>query len=303
MQICDCSLGYGNTGLPTCIELFKVTKRIILVPTYQSDGVTRNKIASGDTLNASYFSVLVNQSDESKRWYPLPVLDNVEQERADPLTFETSDGKSIPIEEGVRTFTCQILEAPAEYKKKLDQWGCQSVSYYAIDKQGNLMGSSDGTDLYPIEIDEKTFFSRFVYATDGTLQSLQLSFTVSDIENDGDLKMISKSETGTNLLKLDGILDVNASSASESTTGFVLTQTLDYGTYPTPLPVTGWAKDDYTLYNETAAASIVITSVTESTTLSGVYTFVYPAVTPGDILTLTASKSGFDFPSTTITTP
>ena len=48
---------------------------------------------------------------------------------------------------------------------------------------------------------------------------------------------------------------------------------------------------DFDLYNDTATASVVITSVTESP--DGTYTFVIPAQTSADSMTLNLQKDGF----------
>ena len=98
-----------------------------------------------------------------------------------------------------------------------------------------------------------------------------------------------------------GILDVNAVYSSISTTGFVMATTSDYGDVKTPLVVKGLLLADFSLYNNTAAASVVITSVTESP--DGTYTFVIPAQTSADVMTLTISADGFELQDTTITIP
>jgi hypothetical protein len=96
-------------------------------------------------------------------------------------------------------------------------------------------------------------------------------------------------------LDFSGLLDINGTVVgTPTTTGFVMKITTDYGSALNPEPVTGLVLADFDLYNDTGAASVTPTSVTESP--SGTYTFVIPSQTSGDDMTLTLASgvTGYD---------
>jgi hypothetical protein len=98
-----------------------------------------------------------------------------------------------------------------------------------------------------------------------------------------------------------GLLDVNVDITTIGVTNFTSTQTLDYGSLISPIQVEGWVIGDYTLL-DTGGSPITITTVVETPANSGVYIFTYPTQ-PSGLVTLSASKTGFDFPTTEITIP
>lgn len=303
MRTCDCNSSYANTGVGTCKNLMAAARKFIFVPTYDSTGA-RNKIAAGDTLTASYFTALVNQTDKTKRWYPTSLLENVEDVRAEAMFETMASGEKIFIQDGPRTVKTFIKKESNILIDKLLAFQCKDFSVYIIDKNRNLIGSYDGTDLYPIQVENETMYAMLVKATDTTAQKIALSFEFSAEEKDEDLRIVTETEAGTNLLNLSGLLDVNAAITGTSTTGFVATLTLDYGTFKSPISVVGWVKADFTLYNDTDGAPVSLTSATVTENPDGTYTFAsLPAQTQYDVLTLSATKTGYEFPDTTVTIP
>ena len=301
MRTCNCNLSFANTGSVGCKLLMAVARKLILVPTYDSTGAM-NKIAAGDTLDASYFSGKINETDPTKRWYPTGLIDNIEDVRAEPIMETLASQKKLFVQDGIRSFKGIIVEESNILIDKYLAFQCKDFSAFIVDKERNLIGSFDGTDFYPVQIDKDTFYAMLVKTTDTTVQKIQVQFEFSRTERDEDLRMIAESEMGgVNVLNLSGLLDVNAAISGASTTGFVAVLTTDYGTFKTPINVVGWVKADFTLYNETTHAPITITSVTEAP--DGTYTFVIPAQSSYDVLTLSATKTGYEFPDTTVTIP
>jgi hypothetical protein len=119
--------------------------------------------------------------------------------------------------------------------------------------------------------------------------------------NDGDLNFIKATDTNTNVLLLNGLLDVEIAISNEAVDGFTATLGYIYATVGDTTPVEGLLVGDFELYNETSEAAIVITSVTESS--EGVYDFVIPTQTAADVLTLTVVKDGLERNTATITIP
>jgi len=299
MRLCDCGQDPGNLGLSNCKDLFKSIKKIVLIPTYDSDG-NRNKIAAADVLDASYFTDLINEEDTTKRWYISPDLENVVTERGDNKTEEMTGGKIIYLEEGTRTFVAVITGAPAELKKKLDLWSCNEMSYYIIDKEGSIIGSYDGVDLYPIQVENDTFSAKFMMPTPEGSQKIEVSFNVSELENDGDLKKITKTESGTDPLRFRGLIDLNMVLTSVTTTSLIATLTLDYGTFKTPQGGTGFVADDFVssdsdtvanIYNDTVSSDVPVTA---SEGAGGAYTLTYAPQTLADELIVKFKKTGYN---------
>ena len=298
-RVCNCNLSFANTGEVNCKQLMSVARKIVLVPTYDSLGV-RNTILPGDVLNAAFFSGKINNADPMKRWYPTGYVDNVKDERAEPIMETLQSQKKLFVQDGIRSFEGIIVEENNFLVGQFLTFRCKAFSIYIIDKEGNIIGSYDGTNFNPIQVDNDTFNALLVKTTDTTTQKVKLSFEFSRTENDEDLKMIAMSElTGVNPLLLTGLLDVNVATSSPTTTGFVATLTTDYGTFKTPIAVVGWLLANFTLYNVTDAASVTITSVVENP--NGTYTFAFTAQTTADVVRLSAVQAGFSFPDTLIT--
>lgn len=316
--ICNCaSNGMNNTGY-ACVPIFYSTKMIILVPTYKTDG-TRNYISSSDTLNQAFFDGKINTgntfgTDASGRWYPLPQMKNVEDTRGDNIYETFDDLSTVFIQEAVRTFKGEITVLPEigavspQLKGTIESARCSSMSAYYVDINGNLIGKYEGGDktkLYPEQIDSQSLsvkFQKFSLKDKGS-QKLMLSFNINIVEKDEDYAMIQCSDLdGVVLLNLRGLIDVCGEYSEIGPDGFVLTTSTDFGTFKTPGYMTGLVAADFMssntgltskIYNETTSADVTITGVTESP--DGTYAITFAPQTPGDILTVNISKSGFQF--------
>lgn len=306
---CRCDAGLGNTGTPNCSPLFSVMKKLILVPTYDSTGA-RNYIDTTVTLNEAYVTALINQSDSSKRWFPLPYIENVVSERAESSFEEAGSGRKSFIKQGTRTINGEIWgkEAQPVLAGKIKNSRCVDVSAFVIDLDGNIIGIGDITDtskLYPIQLDAQSIDAVLDFATDSTTQKIKMTLAWDDSEKDEELYMLEDTVDFTfDALNVDGLLDIYVTYSGESTTGFVADLYSAYGSIKNPIVDSGLVIGDFSLYNNTSAASVTITSVTE--TPDGTYTFVIPVQTSADVLVLTPSKDGRDYTKvieTTITIP
>ena len=303
MAACDCDIVFGNTGTPDCVSIGSVTYRLVGVPTYDSSGV-RNFIDTTDTLDSAYFTALINQADDSKRWYPLPPMLNVEDVRAEDITESFNDGSIAFIQEGSRTFTGITIKKPSpELLGKIKSWRCSQISVYVIDIDGNILGDgSESGKLYPFKVDSETWSPKYMKTTDTTKAKIQIDYTYAKDEVDENIKMIGASETSIDVKDLQGLQDVTAAAATSiAVTGFVTSLTGSYGTAVSPNTIKGLLLADFTLYNETTTSAVTITTVTE--TPDGTYTFVFGAETSADVLTLALVKDGFEMTDLSITLP
>lgn len=306
MSDLNCNIGGSNTG-QSCVPIMRVQKKIFLVPTFDSTGAA-NEIDLTQTLNEAYFVARVNDTDASQRWYPLPEMKNIVDERGDSLYQTFEDGSKVFISQGTRSFNGLIVGADAapQMVGKITSHRGVGMSVFIVDKEKNLIGKvgSSATKLAPIELEADSIDAIFVKTIDTAIQAIKVSFDIHMNEDDADLRMIQSTEMSYDISRLRGLIDVDSTIDNESTTGFEVTLTTDGGTPITPVLCKGLVIGDFALYNVTDSSSITITSVTESP--AGVYTFVIPTQTSADVLRLTPTKNGYDFTdviANTITIP
>jgi len=279
---CSCSTQLGNTGTPNCKTLAKTTSMMIAVRMTADDG-TSNQIDVTATLNQAYFDALVQNTDASKRWYPIGELENVVQERAESITQSYDSGRTIKIQDGIKTFTSLKPEAEYTYLGKLEAFECQTFGIYIVDIDGNLKGEIDSTGGYlnPMKIASGTWDVRYSEATDTKANEIMISFQFDKQVNDSDLRMIVPSEMDNiSLLALDGLMDVNGVHTSPTATGVVSVLTLDYGTAVTPVKVEGLVTANFpTVTNTSTLTTYAVSNATEAP--AGTYTLVFGTAPSG----------------------
>jgi len=305
-SLCSCGVSLLNTGRPNCIPIFGVTKQLILVPMIADDG-SENSIDPTDTLNNAYFTSLINQSDDSKRWYPSGALKNVTGERADPIMESFEDGSKVFIRQGVRTFTGMILKGGPVLLNQLNSNRCSTFGVFMIDTDGSIYGKVKNDDglLYPIEVQAASFNGKLVFTTDTTIEKIMLMFEWGVDERDEDLRMIqATSITGINLASVGGLIDVYYKVVSASTTSIVVDIFNKYGNFVTGSPIEGLLQTDFwsdysqdygLMYNVTDIGDVMVNTVTESNTIAGRYTLAMGAgIASGDQMQVLIKKNGLD---------
>lgn len=294
-----CSVSIKNMG-SDCAPQFMVVKKLIVVKKYDNDG-NLNGIPFADTLNKAYFDALVNQADTSKRWYPVPEMKNIENVREESIYQTFNDGSKIFIQSGSRSFVGYVTSlaglgaATPQMLGKLKSLTSAEIGVYMIDANNNIIGqiSEDGTELLPISIDSQSFSANLVLSTDTETQMLLVNFVIDSLVNDEDWRAIECSEHGTDILALRGLIDVCAEVLDATPTTIKVKLYNEFGTPKNPGVDIGLLLANFTLYNNTDAAPVIISSVVESP--KGTYLITFPAQTIGDELKLTPSKSGRDY--------
>ena len=249
------------------------------------------------TLDDSFLTTQLNAASDT-RWYPLPEFENVVSERAESTFEEAPSGTRNFVRQGSRTLTGEIWgkQALPTLIGKIKAGRCVDVSAYIVDGDGKILGTGDATDpnkLYPIKLDSQSIDSIWMVATDSTTQKIMVSMTWDDSVKDEDIYLVQPEVDFTfNALDAAGLLDIQVAYSSISTTGFVAELFNEYFLKKAGYN-TGLILGDFSLYNNTTASSVTITSVTENP--DGTYTFVTPAQTSADNMTLTPSKDGFDY--------
>lgn len=303
--LCSCGVSLQNTGTPSCIPIRGVTKQVILVPLVANDG-TENQIDPSVTLNKAFFDALINNEDDSARWYPVGPFKNVTTERADPIKETFEDGSSVFIRQGVRNFSGMILKGGPELLSQLNSNRCSSFGAYIVDAEGSLTGKVKNDDgfLYPIEIQAASFNGKLVYSTDTTTEKIMLNFEYGVDEKDEDLRTImATSITGINLSTVKGLTNAYVTVVSCGQTSMVIDVYNKYGNFISGSPVEGLLVGDFAssvtgtgskIRNTTDGADVTITSVTESTTVDGRYTLAYSSQTVSDVLQPYVKKNSLD---------
>lgn len=98
------------------------------------------------------FTQLINEADASKRFFPYPAFENVENVRAEPEYFTFNSNRKVRVQPGVRTFTGMITEiagigavAP-KMIGKIESGRCAEMGYYIVGVNGDLTGTNGGDE-------------------------------------------------------------------------------------------------------------------------------------------------------------
>jgi hypothetical protein len=286
----------------------EVVEKFIEVSYFKEDG-TINEIDLTDTFNLAYFTALVNNADETLRWFPLPFVKNMVDERADS-DFETFDDKTkIERQVGIRSVKTMITTlgnnagaVSPQMVGKINDKKCKVSGLFGITKSKQLVGEmiNDGF-LAPIRIDNGSISAKLIKTGSGAVtQKIDLSFDWHIDVQDERLRTLEADEMSTDISLLNGLLDVTSTYTAIGQTSFKATLKTIYGSYLTPVLVEGLLAADMALYNVTDSASVTITSIAESP--DGTYQINYASQTVADVLRLTITKDGYNFAAVTTNT-
>lgn len=291
---CNCNAGLSNTGRPGCVPLFSVVYSLILVPLYDNDG-NRNGIDL--TAGVPVWNDLVNEADASKRWFPLPGMENVEVPKADSQFEEANSGRMAFLRQGKRSLTGEMWgdDSTTTFLGKLQGGRCVDFGVYIVDVNDSLIGSKEGDFLYPIPVDNASWNPIFNFATDSTVQKIVLSFDWYRLFDDSTMYMITSQEAGTQFSLLRGLIDVTFADlvANETTDTIVFNANTAYGTAYNPVVVQGILVGEVVFYNETTTSTLTPTLFAEGPAGAYTATFADLDINAGDIVSVTLNKTGF----------
>lgn len=299
MKACTCTSGITNTGT-SCSPLMAVQKKLIFVPYFKADG-TINSIPFSATLNDAYFSALVNNVDPSQRWYPLPEMKNINDDRAEPIMETFEDQSMVQVQQGVRKFDGLLIQQAPYLKGACDSFRCIDIGVYVVDKNGNLIGSlgngqtdCDPTYLYPIRVDQNSIYNLFVKTTDKLSSKIKMGFQFHVDEDDANLCLITATEANSNLALLNGLKNICSDNFNLAHTYFQTTLKVEgYGTPINPVLVKGMTLAQFALNNLSSGLPVTVTAVTESP--AGTYKIEFAHQVTGNILSLVPTLNGNDF--------
>lgn len=287
---CNCDAGLSNTGRPNCVPIQSVTSKLIMVNIKANDG-TLNYIDLSTTLPT--WSDLINENDPSKRWFPLPVFENVELPKADSQFEEANSGRMAFLRQGKRSFSGELWsdDSTPTLLGKLNAGRCVDFGVYIVDVNGTLVGSKVGDKLYPIPVDTPSFDPRFMFATDSSVQKIMLGFDFDRLFDESTMYQITSAEAGIDFNSLTGLVDVNIVNLTQSVgVSATFDCQLDYGTAVNPLTFKGATAVDFEL---TENGTPVVFTLVENLPLEGNYTLTYAFVN-GANYELSVVRDGFE---------
>ena len=154
--------------------------------------------------------------------------------------------------------------------------------------------------MRPRRIEPNTLNAKYTEPTADEVQSIMLTFTIGQSERDGNLNFIKASAIGTDMLEVNGVLDVTLTTSAESTTGFALNAVYQYGAFTAPLPHLGMVTADIIVTNTTDVTVVVHAMVEVG---GGDYTVTYPAEDPTDVISTIVDQDFYESEAVTFITP
>jgi len=292
MSLCACNSGGGNTGRPSCYDVFGTAKKLIFVEYYKPDGTINSVDVSaltGGKLDQTYLDARVKDANPRTRWYPTPNLTSVTDERADDITEEIDNTQTVFLEEGVRAFEGFALKGDPIFVGNMNSWKCITAGVFAVDKDGNLQGSETVAGfLYPVRLQDESLSAQLIKASvsNSTSAKTRIKFAISELEEDSNLKMLEAVDITADLKGATGLIDVIAGTPTAvSTTGFTVQLNTTYGGITNPIPAEGLTTSDFSMVEISPVPGVaVITSATESLITPGLYVFVIAVQTSADVL-------------------
>lgn len=284
-----CSCGTNkNFGVKES-KVFGKARKIMFVPLLDDDGVT-NKIDLTSDLDETYFDGLKSKADYSQRYQFTPTIDNIIPNIEDDASESLAFGRTIFTRDGRIGYEVHWNAdlADSVFLRALDSMKCGKWGFYFVDKCSSLAGYKCGTNLEPVPISEGTISVKRMETDPNTSDYIRLIFQIEPTgSNDYDI-LLGEELDEVNLLEYDGLYSGElASKTSGSTTGLTVNLELESSSV-TSTPYQGAdTVGNWTMINNTAAATVTLTSVVENAVTAGEYTFVFPAQTAADSVTLT----------------
>lgn len=282
----------GNTGIPN-VKPFGVTAGIYMVPISAGDGSRNGLDLSSTTLGADLLA-MVNNADPSKRAYPYLDIKNVAPTEGDAVYQTADDGQRFKLRNGIQNITFEVWNVTEQFFGKTSS-ACVDFGIYQIDNCGNLKGQKEGDMLYPRPMNKASFNSKYIPTSNtagaNVMFDMDYDFLTSD-SNQWMLPLSAFSDNDVNPLQLRGLIDVSFTIVDVvSATEFIVDVELDYGYANDLLPRTGALLAEFSLFNKTTNLAVVPTTVVESATVPGRYTFTVPAVTTGNTMNIDSFKA------------
>lgn len=291
-----CSCATPNTGVGNCDYKRLKELGIVLVRLEANDG-TKNKIDLSVPFTNTLYRAAINNSDTSKRFYPIIDTDFNTVEVGEPTTVTGDYGTNYYVDGGLSsiTYTFQVMNRSVSWVETLNKGlNCGNWGAYFIDRNGSPLGIKDGNNFYPVPLSSGISVMYKPAGTDDKPEHCEIKLTTSQFVDKTALKsLILDQATDAKMLSESGLIAAYATVTAPTDTGFSMS-IYKATTTTSNSAVTGLVSSDFTLLT-TGAIPVVITSVTETPAGSGNYVFVHANNTADKYVTVT--KAGLDFES------
>lgn len=279
-----------NLGAATCKNPMQIAKRLIFVPELGSAG-TENKIATAAGVTKTALQALFDAANKSDRYYPTPLLENVENVRADAKIYEFNSGNKVLISKGIKHFVGYLPFEFAQLLEALESWEGQDFGIYIIDKDGNFIYQTDAAtklEVKPFQVDGNSFIATEIESTDNEPIMYKVEFDYSVSAKDSLKRYIDADDLDFNGLGIDvySLWTVTGTPASSVASKITLSPVTEYGE-----AVTGLTDSDISCIDDDGDA-VTVSDVSES---SGVYTITLSGLSGTTTCSLVISKSRYDF--------
>jgi hypothetical protein len=295
MTIQCCSNKIDNTGVSVCDKPFGTIYKRYLFPIKAKDGSLNKITLVNGVVTSAAITALINNPDKTKRLYPLPEDHNPESERAEPITEEDTLGNTVIVRQAARTENSQFWEKSTAYLKALKTFTKLNVGVIYVDVDGNVMGIAATDGILPIPIQSLDF--RYMPNNGSEIAKIMMTYQYKMNVSDEDLAYIGYEAFETDMTNVEGLLTATSNIASITATPALITISIWTlgANVGKKICVTGLEVGDFSFANVTAANTLTLGTLTE--TSDGTYEITVTANNPtvGDDLTATITKNGFDF--------
>lgn len=290
---------YSNLGVFGCVNAAKVGARLIFAPLTNSSG-NPFSIAIDDLKLLVKMQLACDEVLPEDRIFPLPIIENVEDVRADSTFQEYNSGRKALVRQGTRAFNGVIPMEHSEFLESLLGWRGQTFGAYIVDIDGNIIFMKDSTDetiALPIPIEGGSFDAMLVKSTYSEANAIKVMFDFDISAKDERLAYVEAADLNYSALSktdLYSLLDTKLTVSDITDTTFKLkVAALSKDAYR----ITSVVLADISMYNITGSAAITPASVVSLG--DGEYTVTFPAATTGNSVRVTFNKSRFGESTTT----
>jgi hypothetical protein len=296
--VCGTNIG-GNTGLPTCVELFDLASGLGFIAMKGADGV-QNKLNLAVASMTTEFSSMLKNADYSKRLFPVTGMRNFAYPMSE-VKYETDnvDEKEF-VRDGVQSVTAEKWSVSNILVAKLKEGKCQENGGFIFTKKGVIGLRKADNYFYPIHL--KALVNKYTFKEGDKVAKLMTSFDMDVLTKVGEFYLVPWTELNMVYDDVIGLIDVNfkvvtAPAISGLNTLLNVRLTSDYseGLIGNTQDVTGLVGADFAGYNKTTATVVTITSATE--VIDDKYTIQYvtlPNVATNLMKVTIVTTSGFE---------
>ena len=262
----SCGCGSVRTGYDSCaVDARQITK-IVITDLIAKDG-TPNRIDITDTLDASYFTTLVNESNRTKGVDVISNISDVTYLPKDARNITTKDNTDIFIEDkGVFMFEGTVYGVPTSV---IGDWnslvcGGKGVYYFGLDGNQNevLIGRSSGDGfVYPKAIQDSTWIVDPIGDKGGdNLNRARIRFQEERTETYKNYSTLTLESGSGNALV--GLKEIVLKKQSTTATTIVLKAELLHGSLNDPILYDVADFTQWTLTDTTSGLPVAVTNAT-----------------------------------------